>query len=73
MTNFMYNSDPLYLNIAFSKQNYSDFLISVASQTVKPNVPLRINQFYSPAAAAARAVLTSAPNNWTIVDLGEQP
>ena len=73
MTNFMYNSDPLYLNIAFSKQNYSDFLISLASQTVKPNVPLRVNQFYSPAAVAARAVLTSAPNNWTIVDLGVQP
>jgi hypothetical protein len=73
MTNFMYNSDPLYLTIAFSKQNYSDFLISLASQTVKPNVPIRVNQFYSPAATAARAVLTSAPNNWTIVDLGVQP
>lgn len=73
MTNFMYSGDAGYTTIAFSKQNYSDFLISVASQTVKPNVPLRINQFYSPAAAAARAVLTSAPNNWTIVDLGLQP
>ena len=73
MTNFMYFSDPLYLNITFSQQNYSDFLINLASQTLKPNVSIRVNQFYSPAAAAARAVLTSAPNNWTVVDLGVQP
>lgn len=73
MINFMYFSDPLYLNITFSKQNYSDFLINLASQTLQPNVSIRVNQFYSPAAVAARAVLTSAPNNWTVVDLGVQP
>lgn len=73
MINFMYSSDPLYTNISFSKQNYSDFLINLASQTLKPNVQLRVNQFYNPASAAARAILTSAPNNWTIIDLGLQP
>jgi hypothetical protein len=58
---------------AFSKQNYSDFLINLASQPLQPNVQLQIWQFYGPSAVAARAVLTSAPNNWTIVDLGLQP
>lgn len=73
MLNFMYFSDPLYLNINFSVQNYSDFLISLASQTLQPNVQLRVNQYYNSASAAARAVLTSAPNNWTVIDLGLQP
>ena len=58
---------------AFSKQNYSDFLINLASQPLQPNVQLQIWQFYGPSAVAARAVLTSAPNNWTIVDLGLEP
>lgn len=73
MVNFMYFSDPAYLNINFSVQNYSDFLINLASQTLKPNVQLRVNQYYNSASAAARAVLTSAPNNWTVIDLGLQP
>ena len=73
MFNFMYSSDPLYLIISFDKQNYSDFLINLAGQTLQPNVSLNVNQYYNSASVAARAILTSAPNNWTIVDLGFQP
>ena len=73
MVNFMYSSDPLYLTISFNKQNYSDFLINLAGQTLQPNVSLNVNQYYNSASVAARAILTSAPNNWTIVDLGFQP
>lgn len=73
MFNFMYFSDPLYLTISFDKQNYSDFLINLSGQTLQPNVSLNVNQYYNSASVAARAILTSAPNNWTIVDLGLQP
>ena len=73
MFNFMYFSNPLYLIISFDKQNYSDFLINLAGQTLQPNVSLNVNQYYNSASVAARAILTSAPNNWTIVDLGFQP
>jgi surface protein len=73
MFNFMYFSNPLYLNISFDKQNYSDFLINLSGQTLQPNVSLNVNQYYNSASVAARAILTSAPNNWTIVDLGLQP
>jgi surface protein len=73
MFNFMYFNNPLYLIISFDKQNYSDFLINLAGQTLQPNVSLNVNQYYNSASVAARAILTSAPNNWTIVDLGFQP
>ena len=58
---------------AFSVENYSNFLIALAAQPVKPNVDFRVYQYYNSAAVAARTILTSAPNNWTFVDRGLQP
>jgi surface protein len=72
MLNFMDGED-LYIPYAFSKQNYSNFLIALAAQPVKPNVQFRLRQYYDSTAVAARAILTSAPNNWSILDLGLQP
>lgn len=72
MLNFMAEAG-ITTPYAFSIENYSNFLIALAAQPVKPNVPLRIYQYYNSAAVAARAILTSAPNNWTFVDRGLQP
>jgi surface protein len=57
---------------SFSIENYSNFLINLASQPLKPNVTMKIWQQYNSSAVSARAILTSAPNNWTIVDKGLQ-
>ena len=69
-TNFMTNktfSD-------YSSTNYDALLNGWASRTVKPNVNINFGTIkYSIAASASRAVLTSAPNNWTIVDGGQLP
>jgi len=54
--------------------NYDATLISWAAQTVKPNVDFHAgNSKYSAGGGgtAARAILTGAPNNWTIYDGGE--
>lgn len=59
--------------ISWSVQNYSDFLIALATQPLQSNVQIGINQQYNASAVAARAILTSAPYNWTIIDLGLQP
>jgi surface protein len=71
MLNFMYEGEST--PYAFSVTNYSNFLIALAAQPVKPNVSLRVNQYYDSTALAARAVLAAAPNNWTFVDRGLQP
>jgi len=73
MLNFMYNGDIVGVPYAFSVENYSNLLISFASQSVKPNVSLRVYQYYNSNAVAARAVLAAAPNNWTFIDRGLQP
>jgi surface protein len=57
---------------SFSIENYSNFLINLASQPLKPNVTMKIWQQYNSSAVSARAILTSAPNNWTILDKGLQ-
>ena len=61
-------------NSGISVENYSNTLIGWASRPVIPNrsinnAPLK----YNSSAIAARAILTSAPNNWTISDGGLQP
>jgi len=71
MINFMYEGEPN--PYAFSVTNYSNFLIALAAQPVKPNVSLRVNQYYNSSCLAARAILAAAPNNWTFVDRGLQP
>ena len=55
----------------YSTTNYDALLVGWASRSVKPNLLIDFGTIkYTSAATAARAVLTSAPNNWTIVDGG---
>ena len=55
----------------YSTANYDTLLIGWATRNVRPNQLLNMGTIkYTSAATAARAVLTSAPNNWTIVDGG---
>ena len=70
--NFM-NESGVSTPYAFSVINYSNFLIALAAQPVKPNISLRVNQYYNSSCLAARAILAAAPNNWTFVDKGLQP
>jgi surface protein len=70
MVNFMRGGTVAH---SISVQNYSDFLIALSQQPLKPNVQLGVNQYYDSSAVSARAILTSAPNNWTIIDFGLQP
>jgi surface protein len=57
---------------SFSVANYDSLLIGWAS---RPVISARSINFgpakYSAAASASRAILTGAPNNWTIVDGGQ--
>jgi hypothetical protein len=56
----------------FSYQNYDALLIGWATRTVLPNKVISFGTAkYSAAALAARSILTSSPNNWTIVDGGQ--
>lgn len=55
----------------YSTANYDSLLIGWASRPVKPSISINFGTIkYTAAAVAARAILTSAPNNWTIVDGG---
>jgi surface protein len=66
-TNFMSNKT----NLNYSTANYDALLIGWASRAVKPSISINFGTIkYTAAATAARAILTSAPNNWTIVDGG---
>ena len=56
----------------YSTANYDALLIGWASRSVKPNLSTNFGTIrYTAAASASRAILTSAPNNWTIVDGGQ--
>jgi surface protein len=56
----------------YSSANYDALLIGWSSRPVQANIGINFGTIkYSSAATAARAILTSAPNNWTIVDGGE--
>jgi surface protein len=55
----------------FSTANYDALLIGWASRPVQPNLSINFGTIKRTAAStAAKLVLTSAPNNWTIVDGG---
>lgn len=55
----------------YSSANYDALLIGWSARNVRPNQLLNMGTIkYSSAAVSARNVLTSAPNNWTIVDGG---
>ena len=63
----------MFLNVTLDTDNYDAILISWAAQTVQSNVVFHAgNSKYTGggAVAAARAVLTGAPNNWVIADGG---
>jgi surface protein len=65
--NFMQNKT--FAN--FSSANYNALLIGWASRPVKPNIFINFGTIkYTSAATEARAVLTSSPNFWTIIDGG---
>jgi len=54
---------------AWSDQNYDDVLLAWSQLTLQPNVSVWFGGAkYTE--SAARAILTSAPNNWTITDGG---
>jgi surface protein len=56
----------------YSTANYDALLIGWASRPVKPNLSTNFGSIrYTAAASASRAILTSAPNNWTITDGGQ--
>jgi len=55
----------------YTPANYDNLLIGWSSRPVKPNISINMGSLkYTAAAVAARAILTSAPNNWTIADGG---
>ncbi len=65
------NMDKMFTGAALSTANYDALLLGWSSQIVRPDVRLEAaNIKYSPAAVNARNILTSAPNNWTIIDGG---
>jgi surface protein len=56
----------------YSSANYDALLIGWASRPVQANRSINFGTIkYTSAGVAARAILTSAPNNWTITDGGE--
>jgi len=73
---FGFNSDTAIADTfadynGLSQTNYDSLLIGWASRPVLPNEAISFGTTkYSSAAVAARAILTSAPNNWTIIDGG---
>jgi hypothetical protein len=55
----------------YSASNYDSLLIGWASRPVKPNIFISFGTIKRTTASdAAKAILTSAPNNWTITDGG---
>jgi hypothetical protein len=55
----------------YSTTNYDNLLIDWSTRNVRPNQLLNMGTIkYTSAATSAIAVLTSAPNNWTIIDGG---
>jgi uncharacterized repeat protein (TIGR01451 family) len=66
------NAGSMFFGSGLTSANYEALLENWSAQTVQPNVTLGASTSYcSDAAAAGRAVLTGAPNNWTIDDLGQ--
>ena len=66
------NMDAMFYGVTLSSTNYNSLLTKWATQTLKPYVTFDggNSQYNSGTPAAARAVLTSSPNNWSITDGG---
>ena len=62
----------MFTNVTLSTTNYNALLIGWAAQTVQPNVTFDAgnSQYTIAIAGAAKATLTSGPNNWVISDGG---
>jgi hypothetical protein len=59
---------------ALSIVNYDTLLSGWSQQTLKTNVSFGVGLTqYSATSQAARGILTSAPNNWSISDGGVTP
>ena len=66
-TSFMYQKN----SSNYSAANYDALLIAWASRPVKPNINIDFATIKRTSASdAAKTILTSAPNNWTIADGG---
>lgn len=67
IANFMSTKTPL----TFSTSNLDAIYNGWSSRPVKPNLSISFGTAkYTSASSAGRAILTSAPNNWTITDGG---
>ena len=65
------NMSIMFYNANMTNTKYSDTLNAWSLLTLKPNVNFSAGPMkYNAGAAAARAILTGAPNNWTITDGG---
>jgi surface protein len=62
--------DNMFRDAALTSNNYDTILIGWGAQTVQPNVFLGATDITYCNGEAARNILTSAPNNWTITDGG---
>ena len=63
------NFTGMFLNADLSTTNYDNLLVGWSGQPVQPNMQLDVyNTHYC--ASESRYALTSAPNNWTILDGG---
>ena len=62
----------MFSSSGFSDSDYDALLIAWSAQTLQPGVSFHAGnaQYSAGAAATARGVLTSAPNNWVITDGG---
>ena len=56
----------------YSTTNYNALLNGWSSRPVQPNITINFTgiQYTNAGGSAARAILTGAPNNWTIFDGG---
>lgn len=70
ITNMLQNSN---INTTGTTTNYDALLIAWAAQTLHSGLSFHggTSKYSAGAAAAARGVLTSAPNNWVIADGGQ--
>ncbi|MCB9168868.1 MAG: BspA family leucine-rich repeat surface protein [Flavobacteriales bacterium] len=62
--------DLMFDGTALSTANYDNLLIGWSALTLQPNVVFNAGSSTYCTGAAGRAVLTAAPNNWTITDAG---
>jgi surface protein len=65
------DAERMFDNSGMTSENYSNTLIGWSSQTLQPNVIFGATGLnFNCGGEDARAILTAAPNNWTITDVG---